>query len=377
VDDTVDHGDGYRDWRSRIRLGQDATSTLDGTYHSAILHHGDCNVELETIHGFEPWKQYSGELTKAYLGFNDPGPSISTIADDKARSKFLADYIRLKNTWRGGNFLAEVGETVKMLRHPVRALFHSTVQFAKSVKKFRKRPHGPNSARAARALRKALSDAWLTWAFGIQPLIADCNDAAKAVNVVTSRHGGTGHDTTIISGSGRDTVIPFDFTRTGMNFVAGDPGNGAWFRLVQKSDYNVKYRACVRAALETPRSVAENFGVDPYDALPAVWEAIPWSFFIDYFVNVQEMVDSIRLANADISWCYVGVRNAGTYNCIPHGYPSVAGQRGSLSGGGFYTLVKHVHRAPTGIPYPRFHLKVPGIGSKAWLNIAALTSQIL
>ena len=367
--DTVSYGDNIPDWRMRIRNGQDATTTLVGTRYQVRLYDGSC-INYYTASnpngGYGVKNTYFGNLSVAYCGFNLPTQTASVYADDKARSKFLSRYINATNTWRGGNFLAEVGETIHMLRHPVKSLFDSTLNFAKEVTRLRRIP--------VRNLRKTVSDAWLTWAFGIQPLIADCNDAAAALNRVRTR-GGTGHDRTIISGAGRETLLPYQDFRA-LNIGPSDPGNNSRWYLHQKTDLNVKYRACIKAHLEDRSTVLEQFGVSPYDAAPAVWEAIPWSFFIDYFVNVQEMIDSCRLASADVSWCYLSIRNAGTYSCQPIGYVTSASEDGYLSGGGFWTLATYVKRVPSGIPFPRFHFQVPNIGSTKWLNIAALREQV-
>jgi len=366
LNDFVFHGDNVPNWRRQIFLGLDATTQLSGAYHQCMLKSGSCEVYHDpNINGGGLARQYQGELSMSEIGFIDPGSGVSDVADDRARSKFLSNYIKATNTFRGGNFLAEIRETIHMLRHPVTSLFNSTLQFAKRVQKLKRVP--------VKHLKKTVGDAWLTWAFGVQPLIADCNDAADALNRVTNARGGTGHDTTIIVGHGHDVSILDDSVRA-INFVVGDPGSANQFRFIQKVDYDVRYRACIRARLESGGTALEQFGLSPYDFAPAVVEAIPFSFLVDYFLNVTEVVDSCRLASADVSWCYRSVRNARTYNCIPVGYLATPTSPGNLSGGGFYTLVKHVNRVPSGIPYPSFHFQIPGIDSKKWFNIAALTN---
>jgi hypothetical protein len=369
-DDTVTHGSNIPDWRKRIALGQDATTTLSGFRYKCRLYDGSCDRYHNDAGGTHQRylrAAYRGNLSAAYVGFNVPTTAASVSADNQARSKFLKRYIAATNTWRGGNFLAEIGETIHMLRHPVKALFDSTLHFAKRVRELRRIP--------VRNLRKTVSDTWLTWAFGVQPLIADCNDAASALNRLRTSKGGTGHDRTMISGHGRETLIPYHEVKA-LNMCPSDPGSPNRFYLFQKTDLTIRYRACIRAHLEDQSTVLEQFGLSPYDFAPAVWEAIPWSFFIDYFVNVQEMIDSCRLAKADVSWCYSSIRNAGTYNAHSLGMVEVAPDVGYIGGGGFYTLAVYVRRQPSSIPFPNWHFQVPGIESTKWLNIAALREQV-
>jgi hypothetical protein len=326
---------------------------------------------------------------------------MSAIADQRARQSFLKRYISAKNSWRGANFVAEMRETIHMLRHPVSSLFGSVMSFAQYVTERRTHNLGKKSVVAVldkanrvilqkrkvnpygekkfvKKLDRGVSDTWLTWAFGVKPLIADCNDAGAALNNLKNRVGGTGVAMQRVKGHGRETISSIT-QQAGLNFVAGDPGTGMTSEIRNKTDYDVRYVAGLRARLEDTSTVLEHFGFDPYDVVPAVWEAIPWSFFIDYFVNVQEMIDSCRLWSADFGYCYRSVRNAGTRN-FSRPRPTLmatATEQRYCSGGGFYTLSTWVSRSSIGsVPQPSFEMRIPGIDSSKWLNIAALKEQI-
>lgn len=396
--DTVSYGGNFADWRRRIALGQDATTSLVGTRSGHVQSFGGTVDHYYNGHLRE---HYSGDLgTQFYFTFIVPAASMNATADQRARQKFLSHYISAKNSWRGANFVAEVSETVHMLRHPVSSLFGSVMNFAEYVTERRSHNLGKRKTltklgggvkvthqtrsvnpkgekRFVDSLRKTVSDTWLTWAFGVKPLIADCNDAGTALNNLKERVGGTGVSMQRVKGHGRFTTV----TRAiqPVQLVVGDPGSGMSAEFIDKIDYDVRYVAALRARLEDPSTVLEHFGFDPYDVVPAVWEAIPWSFFIDYFVNVQEMIDSCRLWSADFSYCYRSVRNAGTRNMLrpkPIAMPDSLHQR-YCSGGGFHTLSTYVNRSSIGsVPQPSFEMRIPGLDSSKWLNIAALKDQI-
>jgi hypothetical protein len=374
ANDTVSYGGNYADWRRRIVLGQDATTSLTGTTQRTVrFNSGQC----------EYWRNghlrylWQGNLGQLYFGWNLPSNSINATADQRARQKFLSHYINAKNTWRGANFVAEAHETYQMVRHPVEALFGATISFAKSVLS-RKRRQIVRDYKDIVKIRKIVADAWLTWAFGIKPLIADCDDAAKAFNQFKERVGGTGVAMQRVKGHGRETTVS-QTLGSGINFVVGDPGTGMSALTVNKTDFDVRYVAGLRARLEDLSTLTTHAGFDPYDALPAVWEAIPWSFFVDYFSNVQEKLDSLRLWSADFSYCYRSVRNAGTRNMLrphPTAMATATDQR-YCYGGGFYTLATWVNRVSlSSIPAPNFEMRIPGMDSTKWLNIAALSEVI-
>jgi hypothetical protein len=397
--DSVTYGSNFADWRKRIALGQSATTSLVGTHFGHVITHPGIAYYIRNGHLRQTWV---GDLgCYLYFGFNNPAQVMSTVADQRARQKFLSHYIQAKNSWRGANFVAEIGETIHMLRHPVSSLFGSVMNFAKYVagrrahdlgkKKFitklgggvkvvrqtkRVNPHG--ETRFLKQLDRTVSDTWLTWAFGVKPLIADCNDAGTALNNLKERLGGTGVAMQRVKGHGRETILNRTI-KTSIQFVSGGTGPNMNAEQIDKIDNDVRYVAGLRARLEDLSTVLEHFGFDPYDVVPAVWEAIPWSFFIDYFVNVQEMIDSMRLWSADFSYCYRSVRNAGTRNFL-RPYPQVmntAADQRFCDGGGFHTLSTWVSRSEIGsVPQPSFEMRIPGIDSSKWLNIAALREQV-
>jgi len=258
-----------------------------------------------------------------------------------------------------------------MLRHPVQSFYHETYSFAGRVGKLRKVRYRNPLDKA-----KAVADAWLAYSFGVKPLIADANDAMSALNRL-KQQGGTGRDRKVISALGHFTEVG-KADQTGLACVSGDPVNPLDITWFYKVDWTVRYKASLKSRLEDLTTVGEQFGVGVFDIVPAVWEAIPWSFFIDYFANVGEMIDSCRLWAADFGWCFRSVRNAGTSNVINARLNTNATSWGPsyLSGKGTYSLCVYVNRAPSSIPYPSFRFQMPGLDSMKWLNIAALTEQV-
>lgn len=362
--DSVTYGANVANWKSAISNGISATTTLSGAKYYLRGGNG-----IAYAYGI-PWKCRSsvctGRIARDHLVFSDPGMGPNVNADNQAKSRLLSSYISARNSWRGGNFLAEFGETVEMLRHPVKAFYSETWEFAGVVKKLG-RVH-----RIKKDFVKALGNAWLAFSFGVKPLVDDCNDALSAVKELAQ---GNRSDTMPIRGHGRDTVVEANDIRGITPFqYLGDPHGGHYIR---KKDYNVTYRGQIAARPLGGSQIAEEFGIGVFDVIPAVWEAIPWSFFVDYFTNVQEMVDSMRYATADVRWLYSSVRNSGVIQFTgPVRLSTLGTYNSGVTFDNAHSLAVRVNRAPlSAMPYPGWHFKIPGISSQKWYNVAALAAQ--
>lgn len=364
---TVVYGDNIGDWRKAIRQGRNACTTLVGV--KTTLKYSQ-NMVTARWTGSKCWNSVAvGSVAGSQITSDDPGGIADVAAYNQALSRLLSSYISAKNTWRGGNFLAEVGETIEMILHPVKSFYHATWSFAGKVKRL-----GKIYKKDPVKYGKALANAWLAFVFGVRPLIDDINDATSALHKLA-----TGFRTDIIpiKGKGQTATCTVP-TQLGVN-PSGFMGVGTQYYsdFFNERVFDVKFRGAIRAAPETSKMALEQFGVGVFDVLPAVWEAIPWSFFIDYFANIGELIDSIRLVDADPAWLYSSVRNRGT-NTIgtPYMQQTYDTIITSYSGGGAKMSVVRVERKPLfSIPFPSFQFKFPGLGSTKWLNIAALARQ--
>lgn len=352
-------------WRDVIARSGNAGSVLTGSRRTCKAHYGtyySSRTDGSGIYHFAAGCAVN-PLTRIPL----PNTSVSTQADDQARSKLLGNYINARNNWRGGNFLAEVGETINMLRHPVHSLFGNTTHFVNKV-------GGLRLLKNPRDYAKHLGNLWLAYSFGWKPLFEDIKDANKAISALQQSPR---HDTIKINGSGRFEGI----TSSGIVVLGNFPGMDTTLSTYRfnRTSSEVKYYGAVTARPPTLSTIAESFGVDPYDVIPAIWEAIPWSFFVDYFLNVQEVLDSMRYANSGLAWLMKGVRNTVTVKATTPWISSgmVAGTSYSPGISAEELKAVYVNRQPINdLPYPRVHFKVPGLGSLKWLNTAALISQI-
>jgi hypothetical protein len=134
----------------------------------------------------------------------------------------------------------------------------------------------------------------LEYSFGWKPLIADTLGIAKAIaDWETDRasdmfHGFAGDRELIRGRNLQDLTVQLD-------------GLESW---VQTIVYGHKYYGKLRAQAQLPAKgtagrLVEVLGFNMQEFVPTIWELIPFSFVVDYFVNVGEMLSA---ASTDLSW---------------------------------------------------------------------------
>jgi len=309
------------------------------------------------------------------MGIQDIGGMVGGLTDtpdpdalNHASSQLLKKYLDATKSWRGGNFVAEFGETVEMFLHPVKSIYRRSWTFVGKLKKLRK-----VYERDPVSYSKALADLYLAFVFAIKPLAQDANDFADTVTKYQTSYV---PDVLHIHAHGKSKKL---VSRDTVDVTSAPYGIG----LMQSErsvvlDSHVIYAGAIRSAPTFNGRTLSQFGFDEFDIVPAVWEAIPFSFLVDYFLNVQEVLDSMRYWQADISWLQQTVRNSATLNYgKPYQIPSTTATFAcSSSDAGFYASATKVKRVAVGsMPYPGFQLKFPAISSLKWLNVAALARQ--
>lgn len=152
---------------------------------------------------------------------------------------------------------------------------------------------------------RALSRFNLFWQFALMPTIKDVKDILDRVNNLEKRiqqlireanKVQTRHYTCPITDR---IVLPADIVRANVAYSADQPGWGMreetrWFT---EPRYHASMRfnydcTSIQGLLGTLRAKLNAFGVDRL--ISSLWEAIPYSFVVDWFVNVGKMLESLE-----------------------------------------------------------------------------------
>lgn len=382
-------------WRYRIARGLNATTLLDAERCSLDYTPGHIYLGKWCGGGVQQWGYYvyDGDLFDGHTSIWTRPPAAPTVMDSKTRDEALARAIsdaRSKQShFRGGNFIAELADTIRGLRNPAKGFRGLLDTYHRNARRRVKRAVGRrappvtqqdfrrlerDAPDVSRAAQRALSDTWLESNFGWQPLLSDAVDAYKAIRALSARtplarfFGRSSNDDqpSYTSNTRNLQITPMDFT----------------VRTVLK--YDVTFYGAVKVEVDAPPSgqAIEEMGVQAQDFIPAVWEAIPYSFLVDYFSNVGSVIEAVSFPRSDLAWIARTFRNHSIRSseqvAIRNSSPAFPANNSNFVWEFQPPRVEwtrsYVNRtAYSGSVVPGLRFEIPGSKNwRKWLNIAAL-----
>lgn len=201
----------------------------------------------------------------------------------------LTDLAELKETM---GFLKEgVGrltDIVKgcLLRQPTTVLKAFRVQPTKRRVRRVKRVIDRNRfllGNTSRAATKSAADLWLSYRYGLMPLLYSCEDAINAFHTGEIRYSKTfqvtfkNNQTTF-----RDKVEVASFSN---GFLLCD------VKSIGRNEFTYRLRATV----DYGDAITKRLGLNLWAIPKTIWETIPFSWVIDWFFSVNSWLDKLRL----------------------------------------------------------------------------------
>lgn len=356
-------------WRAQVRAGIGATTPFIGTKFQYNSGYSTGSWRFKA-----PWNPSNKVEATMYGDFVlgnqpnvTPAADINTSgADSDARVAFLGKCREVQRQFQGGVFLGELRETLQMIRNPAKALRRGVDDYYRSAKK---RSRGLPPKRANRVVQ----DTWLEYVFGWKPLINDISDANNALSDKPSR-----------------TFVPVMSTRSRTNSSVTVGGGSfsiyEWkYILDTQTVASSRYKgACVSSASNPVKKGLSKWGISPDNFVPTVWELIPYSFLVDYFTNIGQVLDGWSLHDAGIAWCNhtfkverrQTLQSVWPVDSTTRDAVGAANYQGaSLAHQGYLNASSRVDRAAydgVAVSLADIHFRVPGSDSLKWLNIAAL-----
>lgn len=303
-------------------------------------------------------------------------PTIDNVlADNRARQQFYSKLRGAQTQFQGMVFAGELRETLRMIKSPAQALRQNLFDYFSDLK--RKKRKDP------RNWSRAIGGTYLEHAFGWKPLLHDIEDAYNAYQTLTNRKIGK-----MISGSAivlEDKTASLNGISPGFNATAKfGPGIYDFCRGRDKlyEQCQVRYRGYYKAEVNASQwqNVRQAFGFNPEEFVPSVWELLPWSWLIDYFVNIGDLLNNAVTSTQGVKWVNRTQRRSSIHTGTAYldvgfiqasvGYQNpVQGVKSSF--GSFEVIRRELIRSPnSGIPMPRIEFGTPGSGQLS--NIAAL-----
>lgn len=360
-------GTSMPDWRDKIRRGENATTPFSGTRRVLDWTWGDVFSRRPNGPGPVERKAYG-----AYMGFEVPPvySGSTTTANNLALKSILKKIRQRRTAFQGGISLGELRETIKMLRHPAAALSKAVSSYMNNLSKRLPRTKKQNK-------RKVISDTWLEYSFGWSPFISDISEALKAIRKLKERDVRK-----VLIGSGASEEATADWVSYSHFWASDQPVLGSRTTIVR---IEVRYIAgvCESTEVLTAPQKFEHFGFVKSQLVPTLWELTPWSFLVDYFTNIGDILDATATNTSDVRWVCKTVRISNTYrftNTLDkrkfyQDFPINSYIEGT-PGQGEITTRTVTRSAYSSLPSPEFSVDIPGKSQYLqWLNMAALVAS--
>jgi hypothetical protein len=356
-------------WRDQIRNFRNACTPCTGLrtvfepeYYSAGYSYTTTVSPNVTSFG-ESFGHYG--LQTPSLG-SVPG-SVVTEVHNRCIRKFIAACNAARSSVESGQDIGEWRQSYESIIKPLGYMRELINGHYGRLKKAAQEHWRSNSSR-----RKFLADSYLEFTFGWKPLAEDINDGV---------HG-------LLNRFRFENVVPVNAKASapyagtsGDHFPSGTLINCS-FKRKSVSTYKERMKGAVKVNLVhgsipvtdvLQLSTVQDFAV-------TAWDLVPYSFLIDYFVNVGDIISAATFAYTNLAWGVATTRNTTedsySVNVVPdflHN-PALVRYRESFVQGGnskchTTSFTRNALTPGQLIPDIRFHLPT---SAKPWVNIAAL-----
>jgi len=276
-----------------------------------------------------------------------------------------------------------------MIRKPALALRQGLESYLDALKK---RSRGiPFSDSGRNKRKKVLADTWLEFSFGWTPLLSDIGSAANTIARFKAEADGLIHRKSRAIGKGESQAAAVYATATYQNGpdLGFTPLIGSRRSVGTKSVRYIAYLDYTTAVnTGSAGRLAELSGFTLAEFIPTAWELIPWSFLVDYFSNVGDVLEAFATPTSNVIGINKTVRTS-TVNefhtrldrAAMSSSSSFRGcKEGENGGGGWIIKTTTVDRTaiqPGNLALPKFQLENP-FGANAirrLLNMTSLASR--
>lgn len=292
-------------WQDRIKKGYDANSSMSAnrTTFRVFGRSGSAHAYRKNVQGSR-WLIEENIVRYGLGTFGAPTLSIDNSvkvkAMDLAKTRFLQRARQAQTAFTGGVYLGEAKEAIRMLTGGTRDISKRLNRWlTDDVRRPAKRVNRLPLKKRKKEYNSALANQWLQLNYGILPLANDVKSAAEALArlhnddlepsvSVRSRGVAKAQSYSAPQSGGVSTVPRFDWT----------------FRTRADDLVTLQLRGRVKCKREGLTGVLQYLGLDIQDFVPTVYELIPYSFLLDYFTNVNEIVNAYSFFSSNLEWCW-------------------------------------------------------------------------
>lgn len=286
--------------------------------------------------------------------------SVQAQAASQGDSAFFSNLRGAQRAISGPTFAGELRQTLRMLKRPASALRDFTLSWLDST---RKRTRGLKG----KSLKKALASSYLEYQFGVKPLLNDTRAMADAA-------------ARLITGYRQTRVNGFGSAISDRSAVGASSRGYFQFRkdYLERVSARCTVKGGVRATAESPgilggvERLRQVLGFNLSEFVPTAWELLPFSFVVDYFANVGDILEAYTTDTSQLIWYSRTMRLEQSYRCQVY----TLGRNDSTyriepnQGCGSWETSQVIISRGSTLTYPVLSFRIPGVGQVA--NLSAL-----
>ncbi len=314
-------------------------------------------------------------VSETFAGFNSPPPAsiahkpTSTLkAEAIALSKVLKKIKEEQQHMNSPAVLAEFVDVLRQLGSPMRSIVDLTNRHLNRLELERRRLSGSVAFKRIK-WHEIVASTYLEWSFGLSPLISDTKSAAEALARWQWEATGESRMRSKAIGRGIDQVVSHSSNLAVLGpsqYLVGKTTTR--YETECRVQYTVGLSTTPLADFGSNDRLLQLLGFNHANWIPAIWEAVPWSWLVDYFTNIQQILDAAATVTTGVTWISKAVTYRTSYktSCVVD--PAATrnrlksfGYNGSGSGSGgdsetFRTTVTRTIPASLGVPPLYFEL---------------------
>lgn len=306
---TARHGWKNRDYKSVIAKGENAYSPYTFSTRKASAEH--CDVKYMRFG--RPWV-LRGNYYVDLRGYLDLGHD-PFLARARANSRMIKSWYAAKRGQHSiGVFLGEMRDTVRLIKSPIKAIAKGlyqwntdTVSLRVAVRRLRRkaRRYGYTSdgyrveaMYGSEGLIRALTDAYLSFRYGVDPLVRDLGDAMSEFKSsfeekYPSLERWSGVHTSGYAGEGISN-------RSGYSYRFHRNARSKAVHVITGKVLITPHRSHgVRDAVEKLTGIRSTWEDVKREFVPTIWQLLPLSFLVDTFTNISEVLEGQYFVASD------------------------------------------------------------------------------
>jgi len=374
-------------YAKRVAKGEVINNPMSSMKSSRSVDNGTCSISFAYKATDDPAHRHCSDfywesVSNSPICLNALGTPVMHLPIDGVTRSMIEEagteaYAAIDSpTVDGTVFIAELRETISFLKNPLRE-FCELVTDARTKKRRaerlsanrRRNPFGRKSgvtvSEVGQTTEQYLRDQWLSWRYGFRPIVKDIEDAAVAVAQIVLNEKPT-----------RKVARGFSSTSTSVD-ASGTAPLDSRVDWEQVTTANINVRAGVLYEFQRD---PQTLGLEITRAPLGVWEAIPFSFVVDRFLNVGSFVEAIT-PKAGIrhlaAWTTVITETESTRTSWAARQGDVSGRVGTILSDG-QTVEKYSTTTKTRTPGVKIGLamKSSPFGGKGDLDVSFITDLV-